>query len=257
MDALAAWLKQIILVVLIATFIDLLLPNRSLQRYVKLVVSLFILMTILSPVMNLLGSNANMRMLAAAVEGWSLSGTAQYMAPGGNGAGDAQYPRTNSLPALSEVLSEGQAIGAKRDEQSLRLLEMKMESMVKEQIESQHGVAVVSADAELTLDKDRYPVVRQLNVVIGSRLEPADGTASEESGERGIKPVEPVQPVDIRIEVKPKPDNSVPAFVAEGTRSKQAEGIRREITEDLSEQWNVDKRRIRVVLQNPGDGSRE
>lgn len=48
------WLKQIILLVLIATFIDLLIPDSSLERYVKLVVGLLIIMSILSPIFKLL-----------------------------------------------------------------------------------------------------------------------------------------------------------------------------------------------------------
>lgn len=51
---LSGWLRDIVLIILLATFVDLLIPNNSLQRYVKVVVSLIILLTILSPVISFL-----------------------------------------------------------------------------------------------------------------------------------------------------------------------------------------------------------
>ena len=41
MDWLAGWLKTVIMVIMLATFVDLLLPSNTMQRYVKTVLSLF------------------------------------------------------------------------------------------------------------------------------------------------------------------------------------------------------------------------
>lgn len=40
MGWLSDWLKSIIMVILLATFVDILLPNQTMQRYVKTVISL-------------------------------------------------------------------------------------------------------------------------------------------------------------------------------------------------------------------------
>ena len=58
------WLKQIVLLVLIATFIDLLLPNNRLDRYVKLVMGLLIILAMLSPVFQLLSEDHDLRSFA-------------------------------------------------------------------------------------------------------------------------------------------------------------------------------------------------
>lgn len=50
MGWLSNWLQELIMIVLLATFVDMLLPNRSMERYVKLVLSLLILLTLLSPI---------------------------------------------------------------------------------------------------------------------------------------------------------------------------------------------------------------
>lgn len=57
MGWLSSWLRELIMIVLLATFVDMLLPNRSMERYVKLVLSLLILLTLLSPITKLLKSD--------------------------------------------------------------------------------------------------------------------------------------------------------------------------------------------------------
>lgn len=197
MEALGEWLRQIILVVLLATFIDLLLPNRTMQRYVRLVVSLFILMTILSPVLQLLGSNANLRLLAATVDGWTLAGT-QPTGPGGPAAANGR-----SIPALGEVLSEGEAMKRSREEQSLTLLAAKLESMIVEHVRAQHHIAEAEAEAVLALDADGMPVIRAIRVVVGGReaaLEAFGGGERRDGAGRLVEPVEPVAVAPVRIE---------------------------------------------------------
>ena len=44
MDWLGGWLKSVIMVVLFATFVDLILPGKALERYARLVLSLLILL---------------------------------------------------------------------------------------------------------------------------------------------------------------------------------------------------------------------
>lgn len=70
MDWLAEWLREIIFIVLIAVFIDLLLPNRAMERYVKFVVSLLILLTLLSPVMRFFSADAKDQLEAAFATSW-------------------------------------------------------------------------------------------------------------------------------------------------------------------------------------------
>lgn len=45
-----AWIKDIIFVVLFSSFIELLLPNSNIQKFVRVILGLFILLTILNPI---------------------------------------------------------------------------------------------------------------------------------------------------------------------------------------------------------------
>lgn len=48
-----SWVKYIIFVVLFASFLELLLPNSSMQRFVRVIMGLFIMLAILNPVIDL------------------------------------------------------------------------------------------------------------------------------------------------------------------------------------------------------------
>lgn len=64
MQILSEIIKNIVVIVLITTFLDLLLPSSTMQRYVKFVMGLFILVSIINPVINLLAGNADYEVLA-------------------------------------------------------------------------------------------------------------------------------------------------------------------------------------------------
>ncbi|MBC8015562.1 MAG: stage III sporulation protein AF [Sporomusaceae bacterium] len=46
------WIKYIIFIVLFASFLELLLPNNSMQRFVRVIMGLFIMLAILNPVID-------------------------------------------------------------------------------------------------------------------------------------------------------------------------------------------------------------
>ncbi|MFN7251149.1 MAG: stage III sporulation protein AF [Anaerobacillus sp.] len=53
MQLLTEWISNIILLILLASVLELLLPNSSLQRYVKMVVGLLLLVIILTPLISI------------------------------------------------------------------------------------------------------------------------------------------------------------------------------------------------------------
>lgn len=50
--ALTEWVKSIIFVVLFATFLELLLPSSSMQRFIRVIMGLFIMLAILNPLID-------------------------------------------------------------------------------------------------------------------------------------------------------------------------------------------------------------
>lgn len=60
---LGEWLKDIILIVLLASFVDLLLPNSEIQKYARIVLGLLIILVILSPIIEVFDSNYSLTKL--------------------------------------------------------------------------------------------------------------------------------------------------------------------------------------------------
>lgn len=52
--SLTAWVKGIIFVILFASFLELLLPSNSMQRFVRVIMGLFIMLAILQPVIGIM-----------------------------------------------------------------------------------------------------------------------------------------------------------------------------------------------------------
>ncbi|AGK54844.1 stage III sporulation protein AF [Bacillus sp. 1NLA3E] len=57
MEFLKEWITNIILFILLATVIDMLLPNSNMQKYTKMVIGLLLITIILSPIFKLISSD--------------------------------------------------------------------------------------------------------------------------------------------------------------------------------------------------------
>ncbi|MBP2634178.1 MAG: stage sporulation protein [Firmicutes bacterium] len=60
-----AWIKDIIFVVLFSSFLEILLPNSNMQKFVRVILGLFILLTILNPIIVFLESRLTADQLPA------------------------------------------------------------------------------------------------------------------------------------------------------------------------------------------------
>ncbi|WP_230873743.1 stage III sporulation protein AF [Paenibacillus woosongensis] len=188
MTWLAEWLKEIIFVVLLATFIDLLLPNRSMERYVKLVVSLLILLTLISPVMRLFAPDAERRLEMAFMDN----------------SGNEELPTAGT----EEILRQGEQMRMQRQQEAMQWASEEAAARMKEQIERETGQPVQRVAVRLESDKnDAEPSISAVEVYIAemeqekeaSRIEDQASSIRDDSAQIVIAPVEPV-----RIEVKPQ-----------------------------------------------------
>lgn len=174
------WLKQIILLVLVATFLDMLLPSNALEKYVKLVMGLLILMAILSPVFTLLSEKLNITQLAF-FEGKEVVATA---------------PQMSSLTNIEEQANQ---LRQKQDQLIQQKTEQSMETWIKTHIPNRFAMEVVSADvvAQFTTET---PHITKVHLVI---KEKSTGTNLEQK-------VNPVQEVSIHQSPDPVTANPVP-----------------------------------------------
>ncbi|WP_413372413.1 stage III sporulation protein AF [Paenibacillus taichungensis] len=134
MGWLSSWLRELIMIVLLATFVDMLLPNRSMERYVKLVLSLLILLTLLSPITKLLKSDPVGELKRAM--------TAMDSPSDGNAT-------------LEQILAQGKRLQSNEQEQSLQWTAKELANVMKGQIEETTGERVQSVEVKLVMDTSK------------------------------------------------------------------------------------------------------
>ncbi|CAI6062722.1 hypothetical protein PAECIP112173_01855 [Paenibacillus sp. JJ-100] len=271
MGWLSNWLQDLIMIVLLATFVDMLLPNRSMERYVKLVLSLLILLTLLSPITKLLRSDpvGELKRAMTAME-----------AP--------QDEQT-----LEKILAQGKRMQASEQKESLKWTAKELANAMKGQIEETTGVKVQSVDVQLVMKKQELdtevaastelPVIQQVIVQLApeatgstpdsERAEPVNSqpmtgtTVSSEDNEReqGTRPIQidPIEITNVQIESRggessskslpdtQATDSSITRDSSAGSDHEQASASPSEhavqIITLLKEKWKVDASQVRVT----------
>lgn len=160
MEALAGWLKQIVAAVLLAALIDLLLPNRTMQRYVRLVAGLFILLTVSAPLLQ-----------------WIRGDFSSKLAVGLN-ALDTSMP--NSADEMSRIETEGRKLKEKRDEDAANLAAVRLQEMIRSDIEQTEEYAVSDVRIDVGREANGKMTVRQVAVTLQETV-PASAEAGAEA----------------------------------------------------------------------------
>lgn len=156
METISGIVRNIAIVILLASFMELLLPNSSMRRFVQLVMGLFVLMAILSPVSNLLEQP-----LSFDIPAWSQS----EAKPGEQ--------------ELAQVLQQGQNLREKGQQAALEEYRKVLERQAGALALTVKGVEQVSLEAvtKPTGEVDRLQVyVGQAEPVIRP-IQPVNGQA--------------------------------------------------------------------------------
>ncbi|UFJ42919.1 stage III sporulation protein AF [Brevibacillus humidisoli] len=216
MEWFTLWLKKIILLVLLAAFLDLILPNTSLQRYVKMVMGLIILLTIMSPVFTLF--RIPPEELALRLSSYQQEFEAR----------DEPNPQWESL---SKKLMQQQ------DEQMERYVSGQMESLIRQQVLSAYGIEVSSVDVRFRQSGESTPDIEAITVVV------SEDKGGEQKSPEKEDPVRPIRPIEIEVgsESQSKEFDSVPVS------GQQHTALYREIAAQVAQDWQVAPDQVRVI----------
>lgn len=198
MDWLGGWLRSIVLIVLVATFIDLLLPNQAMQRYVRTVVSLFLLMTLLTPVFQLFQKDWDLQRLLYETE----AKQAHLM------NSNVQLYGGGSSMEIQNIIGEGEKLRENQALQAKQLLESQAQQWIITEIEQSYGPVVKEVIVQAEIDSHGEATIRNVSVSLAHDRAIAvmqQGEGIEEIGEtsvpgRGIASIEPIKPVEIHID---------------------------------------------------------
>ncbi|MGW9124863.1 stage III sporulation protein AF [Paenibacillus chitinolyticus] len=252
MEWLGGWLKTVVALILLATFIELMLPTNKMQRYVRTAMSLFILLTLLSPVLQLARKSWDpARLLAEAQSGQQLGGGG---AAGGRqapaGAGPAGQPAS-----LQAVMEQADRLQAGSREQAVRLLEEKLAAEMMQTLQKETPYPIRDIRVKTAVDGQGAASVASVELTLDDAASPAaepDAYGDVLAGEAGasgmtpVAPIAPVAPVDVRIGGASGPGGrAVPAQTGEHPSPAQREAERK-LAKAAELGWKVDPSHISV-----------
>lgn len=218
---LSGWLRDIVLIILIATFVDLLIPNNSLGRYVKVVVSLIILLTILTPVISFLKED---RKVNQALE--QASGT------------------KDGSQELSLILANGAKLKSDNDHSSTLLAEQQVGKMMKANLESTLPLQVQEVLVSITEEEGVNPSIQHIQVVL--RLKDNSETDDEVSSTDWEQSVDHVSPVSVKVRLDDMAEEKGTANKDQVERSPSQLKLEKQVIDQLMEQWGLAGNRIQV-----------
>jgi len=242
MEALSGWLRQIVAVVLLAALVDLVLPNRTMQRYVRLVAGLIILLTIATPVLQWIRGDFDSK-LAASMQAMELN--------------------PQSAPdELARIEEEGRKW---RERSSLEAASLTA-TRLQEEIRKDVGLAVGREPANVVVELQRVSggglEVRQVSVTLAaSDADAAAGESAEEamgtpkpssppaSSTLGVPPVEAVQPVTV---AEPRPVSAGEERAPD--RPAPDPAVRSRITALIAARYGIPAERIEIASGSGGQG---
>jgi stage III sporulation protein AF len=219
------WVKELILIILIAAFTDLLLPSHALQRYVRTVIGLFLLLVLLSPLYELFQHrwNPNQWMTAALGEP-----TAEQMA----------------MQPLSIILQQSSELKAANQKKATQLLEQQLQASMKEGIEGTNKAIVEKLQVSTKVDGNGKPSIDQVYVVLAKETEKTKPAVEfKQQDERFIVAMKPIEPVVIDdIQAKKNTSSAAgPQVTAEPADARQEL-----VKQFIAREWQIKADRIHI-----------
>lgn len=121
-EAITGWIKNIVLLVLFASFLELLLPTSSMQRFIRVIIGLFITLAILNPILDIIQNR------------WSPE----------------QIPALSTNTANTQnVLKQANQVAGDRDQMALNTYKKELARQLRATITAIEGIADAQVAVEL------------------------------------------------------------------------------------------------------------
>lgn len=222
-EALSLWLQKIILVVLIATFLDMLLPNSGMQRYVRLVMGLFILLTIISPILEIVQKDLTADKIAMRIMRLNTGATQNEW---------------EQMKQYSERLMQ------QNDQDAQEFVQTQLQNLIQAKVEEDYGVRVSMVKVNLDKEKNKeqeYPVISSVQLVLDKDIQ---ATRPEDGGNLKIQPIEPVT-----ISVNGKTSGQASTVSTSPGLSAAEQKLLNEIEGDIANTWSIDRSQVTAKVE--------
>jgi stage III sporulation protein AF len=232
---LGGWFKQIILVVLLAVFLEFLLPSQTMQKYARLVMGMVLVSVMLIPIAKILHIDMN------TVEEQVL----QFL------------QQSQASDSLTDIYQKANEIKQSEQSQTIEEWKQHIEDELKQQIQDQFAVQVRTLDLNIASQKEQtMPVIRSVSLDIDqiqkNNSQKTVGQDSHSDSIQGIRiaPVQPVQSVG-DFDSKPVQGNT---DMTSKTLSKLEQSLQQQIGAYLQQQFHLSMDSIHITFEDAARG---
>lgn len=228
-DWLSGWLREIVLIVLFAAFVDLLLPNNAFQRYVRTVLGLFILLTLMSPILTLFQQKWDSQKLLASVEQL--------------GSRSIDGKSFDSMRPLQAIMQDADRWRQNDRAEAQRLMELQLAAELQQSIGDSEQVRIKQVKLQMSYANNGTPGMNHMQVVL-DHIEAAPASAKPQGEGAGRKPIGAVEPVHIDVRIGAatvKPD--------EGKLTPEQITAKQRIFEQLNKQWKLNRDQVTLLYE--------
>jgi stage III sporulation protein AF len=225
----SGWLKEIVLIVLLAAFVDLLLPNNAFQRYVRTVLGLFILLTLLSPLLSLFQQKWDAQKMLASVEQVSSQSNNEVS--------------FGSMRPLQAIMQDAERIRQNDRTDAQRLMERQLTAEMQQSVGNEANVRIKQVKLQMSYDNNGTPSMKHMQVVL-DHIEATPAAAKPQSEAAGRKPIGAVEPVHIDIQV-----GAAAAKSDEGKLTSEQMKAKQRIFELLNKQWQLNRDQVTLLYE--------
>ncbi|WP_339062463.1 stage III sporulation protein AF [Tepidibacillus marianensis] len=209
------WLQNIILVVLLATFVDLLLPTKNLQKYAKMVLGLIVILSIITPIFSLFSKEFSIETI---IQQW-----------------DKQTRSDENVPVMETLSQNQEQINQQYQEKLIAQVETSMKQHLSSVLENRFSITVQTVLLEAKIDEQQNWQIQHVQVNIQEGI-----TKKVNNKDSEVKEIENVETVSIDSnEIKQNNSNKVDVNPQ----------LTKEIVEVIHEQWGLNEEQITVKIE--------
>ncbi|MFD2116065.1 stage III sporulation protein AF [Paenibacillus yanchengensis] len=244
---LSDWLRSVVTVILLAVIVDMLLPNKVMQRYARVAVGLIILLTILNPVMQFF------RMDFAS----TLDAATEIF--------DEKAAQKNyQMPSLEDIQQKADRLKERQQQEAMQKTKSSLEQAIAEHLEQHIDEKVEKIDITLQQTaKDEMPSgIEKLQVHLlvtannqgedrGEQQMDEDHSNSDEIANiTEVPDVEEINGVHVAIEASNEHEDAISAMGASEQHNVLLSNPQLEqfVKNVISSRWEVSKKLISVQL---------
>lgn len=208
-----------VIIVLLAAFIEMLLPGEEMGRYVRLVMGLFVIIALLQPVVRFLD------------EGQSFEVSAYSNLP------------AESAIDFSNIIKQGEALQQQGRKVALEEYRQRVARQIQAVVRLVPGVRQAEVEVEVEEDARNFGNILRVAVVV--ELGDRASAAPPRTGS-----VAPVEPVKIEIgKSEPLPgETTLESTGGPHLSNPDPEGVKQEVIATVSNFYNIRPERVQVVV---------